>query len=102
MDDQYIEIEPSTGEVKVKARIDRDGSSGVTLLDDLTLTVTDLAGHSTSANLNVSVLDVNDNAPECTQTVFRVNITEGEQDGKTPGDLLIHVFFIILFAFGAS
>ncbi|XP_048242201.1 cadherin-23-like [Haliotis rufescens] len=81
-DDQYIEIEPSTGEVKVKARIDRDGSSGVTLLDDLTLTVTDLAGHSTSANLNVSVLDVNDNAPECTQTVFRVNITEGEPDGK--------------------
>ncbi|XP_046559784.1 protocadherin Fat 4-like [Haliotis rubra] len=78
---QYVEIDSSTGELKVKARIDRDGSSGVTVLDDLTLTVTDLAGHSSSANLNISVLDVNDNAPECSQTLFKVNITEGEPDG---------------------
>ncbi|XP_067654493.1 protocadherin Fat 4-like [Haliotis asinina] len=78
---QYVEIDSSTGELKVKARIDRDGSNGVAFLDDLTLTVTDLAGHSSSVNLNISVLDVNDNAPECSQTVFKINITEGEPDG---------------------
>ena len=61
--------------LSVKQRIDHEGSNAVSSLK-VTVTVKDQGGLADSADLIFTVLDVNDNSPTFSQSVYTVNITE--------------------------
>ena len=74
-DSKYFELNKTTGLLSVKERIDLEGMSYVTSLE-ITVMVEDQSGLTDSADLNFTVLDVNDNVPTFSQSVYTVNITE--------------------------
>ena len=71
----YFDLNTTTGMVSVKQRIDHEGSNPLTSLK-VTVTVIDQGGLADSADLIFTVLDVNDNSPIFSQSVYTVNITE--------------------------
>ncbi|XP_071104749.1 protocadherin Fat 4-like [Haliotis cracherodii] len=76
----------SSGELTIAKRIDRDSPGDVSFIDDLLLTVTDSAGLQTSVSWNLTVVDMNDNAPVCDVT-GQVNITENSDEGIVIADI---------------
>ncbi|XP_041365606.1 cadherin-23-like [Gigantopelta aegis] len=74
-DISYFELNTTTGMLSVKKRIDHEGSSAVSSLK-VTVTVRDQGGLTDSADLIFTVLDVNDNFPTFSQSVYTVNVTE--------------------------
>ncbi|XP_046559782.1 protocadherin Fat 4-like [Haliotis rubra] len=82
---EYFNLE-SSGELTIAKRIDRDSPGDVTSIDDLLLTVTDTAGLQTSVSWNLTVVDINDNAPVCDVT-GQGNITENSAEGVVISDI---------------
>ena len=71
----YFVLNTTTGLLSVKQRIDHEGSNPLTSLK-VTVTVRDHGGLADSADLIFTVLDVNDNSPTFSQSVYTVNVTE--------------------------
>ena len=80
-DVNYFDLNITTGLVSVKQRIDHEGSNPLTSLK-VTVTVRDQGGLADSADLIFTVLDVNDNSPTFSQSVYTANVTEV---APTPG-----------------
>ncbi|XP_071102907.1 protocadherin gamma-A1-like [Haliotis cracherodii] len=68
------------GHLKVIKRLDRDGPEGTTYIKNVTLTVTDVIGHTVSAMFDLNVLDINDNSPVCKLDYHNQSIEENNQD----------------------
>lgn len=60
----------------------------------LTLEAKDGGNKTTTANILVNVIDVNDNAPEFEQTEYRRNLREGSTSFQPP--FFVKVIFILL------
>ncbi|XP_041365610.1 protocadherin Fat 4-like [Gigantopelta aegis] len=73
-DKKYFNINTTTGVVTIAERINRDGSTGVTSLTDLKLTVTDSSRLEDSIYLNITIQDVNDNPPVFSEAIYHGNI----------------------------
>ncbi|XP_041349470.1 protocadherin Fat 4-like [Gigantopelta aegis] len=78
---KYFTINQNTGELSVTIPVDRDGDTGVAILDDLWLTVEDKSGLQANTSLNITVVDVNDNSPVCGSDIVNVNVTENSASG---------------------
>ncbi|XP_048252662.1 protein dachsous-like [Haliotis rufescens] len=89
-DSQYFEIDTVSGAVKMKTRLDYEGGYSIHRLDDLKVTVTDKGGNSTSAYLNITVLDVNDNPPTCSMSVYEVEVQENTEYNASLLTLMCH------------
>lgn len=63
------------------SRVERDGPGGLTLLDELTVVVTDMAGLSTSLNLILEVKDMNDNPPVFERNFYTIDVTNQSEKG---------------------
>lgn len=63
------------------SRVERDGPGGLTLIDELTVVVTDMAGLSTSLNLILEVKDMNDNPPVFERNFYTVDVTNQSEKG---------------------
>lgn len=74
-----LSVNEDTGTLSIKKSIDYE--SGMTVLEDVTLTVTDQGGQSTNADLRFSVRDINDNAPQFATPSYTASVTEGGMDG---------------------
>ncbi len=61
--------------------MDRDGSSGISVLDGLSLTVTDPTGNSETESFSISVDDINDMAPVFGSSVYTANFKENSDNG---------------------
>ncbi|XP_067685337.1 protocadherin Fat 4-like [Haliotis asinina] len=75
-DSQYFDVDPTSLEIRIVKTVDFDGDDGRHFLDDLTVTVIDKGHNSANLTLNVTVFNINDNAPTCSDTQYTVNITE--------------------------
>ncbi|KAL8603767.1 hypothetical protein ACOMHN_024383 [Nucella lapillus] len=64
-------VEPATGKIYLKASLDREIRDGY----NFTITASTAAGYSTTATVTVSVLDLNDNAPDILGT-FNISVQE--------------------------
>lgn len=70
-----------TGELSYGSqRIDRDGSSGITTLSDITLKAVDSSGNEATADLTFIIIDINDNAPLATVWAPTAQVRENSQD----------------------
>ncbi|XP_041372466.1 protocadherin beta-9-like [Gigantopelta aegis] len=85
-DQGYFTINSSTGEMLTKTRLDRDGAAGKTDVS-VTVTVTDSASFTSSVDVTLRVLDINDNVPQFTQSVYYVNVTENSTADTLLGEL---------------
>ena len=79
---RYFDINPTNGQLRIRERIDRDGSGGLHVLEAITLTVVDAAGHETNKTFNVTIVDINDNPPFCGGALHKANVTENTTHGK--------------------
>ena len=77
-DSKYFMNVTSEGNFITNARLDRDGMRGRVVLDALSVTVFDAVKNEKKAALNITVTDVNDNAPQFEQSVYKINITENQ------------------------
>ena len=77
-DSNYFNLNTTTGLLSVLERIDLEGSNPLTSLK-VTVTVKDQGGLTDSADLIFTVLDVNDNSPTFSQSVYTVNVSEQAQ-----------------------
>ena len=75
---RYFAINSASGLLTMNDVIDRDGTSGISTISDVTLTVTDSAGHSVNKTLTFEIEDINDNPPVFSQWIYVINATEGE------------------------
>ena len=76
----FINVDPSSGHLSVASRIDRDTMSGVDL--ELTLKVDDSNGNSATESFTITVVDINDSTPKCSQAVYTIQVEEMGPDGK--------------------
>ncbi|XP_041367349.1 protocadherin Fat 3-like [Gigantopelta aegis] len=79
-DSDYFNIDSSLGDLTVAKPVDRDGPAGIRFFDNVTVMVTDKAGHSVSMTLNITVTDINDNSPVCTDDIINITVTENSAD----------------------
>lgn len=78
----YFSIDSSTGDVIVTQQLDRDAASAITVFDQLTVTVTDAAGHRATHALQLTLTDINDNSPACSPSVIAVSVSENTAAGE--------------------
>ncbi|PVD25347.1 hypothetical protein C0Q70_15847 [Pomacea canaliculata] len=83
----YFSIDSSTGDVIVTQQLDRDAASAITVFDQLTVTVTDAAGHRATHALQLTLTDINDNSPACSPSVIAVSVSENTAAGTTVASL---------------
>ncbi|XP_041365608.1 protocadherin Fat 3-like [Gigantopelta aegis] len=76
----YFNIDSSSGDLTVAKPVNRDGPAGIRFLDNMTVTVTDKAGHRSSESLNITVTDINDNSPVCADDIINITVTENSAD----------------------
>ena len=74
---RHFAINSASGILTVNDVIDRDGTSGILTISDVTLTVTDSAGHRVNKTLTFEIEDINDNPPVFSQWIYVINATEG-------------------------
>ncbi|XP_071099323.1 cadherin-related tumor suppressor-like [Haliotis cracherodii] len=78
----FLSVNP-TGELSYGSqRIDRDGSSGITTLSDITLKAADSSGNEATADLTFIIIDINDNAPLATVLAPTAQVRENSQDNQ--------------------
>ncbi len=65
-------IDPNNGEIRTTALLDRENNNGIS---SFTVDATDLAGRTTSRLVRVTVDDVNDNAPQFSNTPYSYHFT---------------------------
>ncbi|XP_071099221.1 protocadherin-16-like [Haliotis cracherodii] len=82
-----LSVNEDTGTLSINKSIDYE--SGMTVLEDVTLTVTDQGGQSTNADLRFSVWDINDNAPQFATPSYTASVTEGGMDGQALFDFVV-------------
>ncbi|XP_067654356.1 protocadherin Fat 4-like [Haliotis asinina] len=75
-DCDYFSFDPSTNQLQIAMRIDRDGTAGVTQLTNLSMTVTDSSGATATQYFNVTILDIDDNPPVFSQIYYYSTIDE--------------------------
>ena len=78
---KYFSINQSSGALSIAIPVDREGDNGVTVLDDLWLTVDDQSGLRANSSFSITVVDVNDNSPVCGSDIVNVDITENSPPG---------------------
>ena len=93
----YFNIDSSSGDLTVAKPMDRDGPAGIRFLSNVTVTVTDTVGHVVTASLNITVTDINDNSPVCTDDIINVTVTENSDDSKLEYNLRICKGIVITF-----
>ncbi|XP_046555688.1 protocadherin Fat 4-like [Haliotis rubra] len=74
-----LSVNEDTGELSINESIDYEG--GMTVLEDVTLTVTDQGGQSTNSDLRFPIWDINDNAPLFANLSYTASVTEGDLGG---------------------
>ncbi|XP_052830929.1 cadherin EGF LAG seven-pass G-type receptor 1-like [Octopus bimaculoides] len=79
-DSNKFSISKSVIDIQTSAKFDRDIDKKY--YDKLLLTVTDLANHTDSNRLNITIIDINDNAPKCTPDTYMVEINEDVSIGS--------------------
>ena len=80
LDSPYLGF--SDNVLSIRKRIDRDGPDGHLALTGLTFRVLDSGNHESNITKNISILDLNDNAPHFRQHVYDVNVTENSTRGR--------------------
>ncbi len=65
-------IDPNNGEIRTTALLDRENNNGIS---SFTVDATDLAGRTTSRLVRVTIEDVNDNAPQFSNTPYSYHFT---------------------------
>ncbi|XP_067685338.1 fat-like cadherin-related tumor suppressor homolog [Haliotis asinina] len=75
-DSALFDIEPISGVMKLKERVDFESNTTKTFLDSLKVTVTDSASKKKEANITIKFIDINDNEPEFHQKLITANATE--------------------------
>ncbi|XP_046551576.1 cadherin-23-like [Haliotis rubra] len=71
----YLSVDNTTGEFQVRGRLDLE-SLTYPYLDQLTLTVVDQSGLNASQQLNLTIMDVDDNFPTFSSTLYKTIVTE--------------------------
>lgn len=82
-DSKYFSFDPSTNQLQIAMRVDRDGTEGVTQLTDLSITVSDSAGTTATQYFNVTILDIDDNPPVFSQIYYYSTVDENSSFGKS-------------------
>ncbi|KAK3610533.1 hypothetical protein CHS0354_008968 [Potamilus streckersoni] len=75
----FFQVNSITGEIITIQHLDYEG--GVTLFEELLLTVTDTLGNSANATLFIYLIDVNDNVPTFNQSAYSISIDEESHIG---------------------
>ncbi|XP_073508328.1 cadherin-related family member 3 [Phyllobates terribilis] len=86
---QYFSINQLTGVIQVAKRIDVDVDFGTLRTIALEIKVSDLpsAGHSNLTTITITIQDINDNPPTCTQYTFSTSVPETQVNGSLIVDL---------------
>ncbi|KAL3876793.1 hypothetical protein ACJMK2_034587, partial [Sinanodonta woodiana] len=75
-DKGYFKIDPSSGVIHVSKTVDRENISSYII----TVSVSDRVNHTSQSTLNVTVLDINDNAPVFGNTSYSFEVVEEVHD----------------------
>ncbi|XP_055955116.1 protocadherin Fat 4 [Patella vulgata] len=68
-----FDINPFSGEIRIVQVLDRENSSQF----NLSVVAVDSAGHNTTSQVIIEVLDINDNSPVFTQDIYQYTLQEG-------------------------
>ncbi|XP_067654382.1 protocadherin Fat 4-like [Haliotis asinina] len=82
-----LSVNEDTGTLSIMETIDYEG--GMTVLEDVTLTVTDQGGQSANADLRFPIRDINDNPPLFANPSYTASVTEGGLDGQVLIDFVV-------------
>lgn len=79
MTNQFFEVDPTSGDIRIGAALDRETTGGVIL----SIRATDIANRVTTRRVVVRVSDVNDNSPEFLGTPYRYHFTDSSIQSYT-------------------